>query len=164
MLKKDKFNLTKNYLFQHLDVKKTFPNILSCVNIVVIVTIYEMPAMFQALDLVQFNPHNEPVMEYYFLPFPGEKITVLLLLLLFNHSVMSDFLQPHGLQHVSFPAKHHSFQRNPRADLPQVVLKYKMSRSCQHLKTLHNVSQSYSFYVVGTHSVQFSRSVVSNSL
>ena len=77
---------------------------------------------------------------------------------------MSDFLQPHGLQHVSFPAKHHSFQRNPRADLPQVVLKYKMSRSCQHLKTLHNVSQSYSFYVVGTHSVQFSRSVVSNSL
>ena len=24
MLKKDKFNLTKNYLFQHLDVKKNF--------------------------------------------------------------------------------------------------------------------------------------------
>ena len=45
-------------------LKKTFPNILSCVNIVVIVTIYQMPAMFQALDLVQFNPHNEPVMEY----------------------------------------------------------------------------------------------------
>ena len=87
--------------------KKTFPNILSCVNIVVIVTIYEMPAMFQALDLVQFNPHNEPVMEYYFLPFPGEKIIVQLLLLLFNHSVMSDFLQPHGLQHASFPVLHH---------------------------------------------------------
>ena len=87
--------------------KKTFPNILSCVNIVVIVTIYEMPAMFQALDLVQFNPHNEPVMEYYFLPFPGEKIIVQLLLLLFNHSVMSDFLQPHGLQHASFPVLQH---------------------------------------------------------
>ena len=87
--------------------KKTFPNILSCINIVVIVTIYEMPAMFQALDLVQFNPHNEPVMEYYFLPFPGEKIIVQLLLLLFNHSVISDFLQPHGLQHASFPVLHH---------------------------------------------------------
>ena len=55
--------------------------------------------MFQALDLVQFSPHNEPVMEHYFLPFPSEKIIVQLLLLLFSHSVMSDFLQPHGLQH-----------------------------------------------------------------
>ena len=36
-----------------------------------------------------------------------EKAKVGKILLLFGHSVMSDSLQPHGLQHASFPVLHY---------------------------------------------------------